>query len=193
MVPVLRRISATVSDFAYLLRIESMRSKDETLARVQALETYGKAFKSLLHTREGKQVDFEELTDYLSAVVSERDRLASLASSRGLGMGRGGVRGAGVTGYLRDTLDAWRGVDEERTRVERMQRLDARIRELQDAVASSHEVLHAFSQQVLTEWVLFEYAKLTEIQHVLAELVQSKVELYAASVHKWDELLARLG
>lgn len=132
-------------------------------------------------------MDFEELTDYLSNVVTERDRLASLSH------GGGGVRGAGIAGFLRDQMDALRGIDEERTRVERMQRLDLRIKELQDAVATSHELLEKFSAQVLTESVLFEYGKQLELQSVLGHLARSKTQLYSDSVDKWDRFLNSLG
>lgn len=100
------------------------------LAHVHALLAYSSSHRSILRLRDQKQVEFEELTDYLSSVVTERDRLASLSSPYGAGHGHGGVRGAGITGYLRDKVDGLRGVDEERTRVQRMQRLDSRIQEV---------------------------------------------------------------
>ncbi len=75
------------------------------LSQMQALLSYARSHKSVLKLRDTKQVDFEELTDYLSGVVSERDRLASLSSPYGAGHGHGGVRGAGISGYLKDKVD----------------------------------------------------------------------------------------
>jgi len=100
------------------------------LSHTASLISYAQAHKATLKLRDQKQLDFEELTDYLSSVVTERDRLSSLSSPYGAGHGHGGVRGAGISGYIRDRVDGWRGVDEERTRVERMQRLDGRIKEV---------------------------------------------------------------
>lgn len=193
MSPVLHRFSGMLAEFSRLQRLDSAWSDNKVLAALQALIAYGHAYKQLLRARENKQVDFEELTDYLSTVVTERERLGSLASPRGTGLGPGGVRGAGITSYLRDQVDAWRGVDEERTRVERMQRLERRTQDLQDAVANSHEVLQSFSNQVLSEALLFEYDKQQELQGVLQQLAQSKVQLYSESVQKWDRLLDSLG
>jgi sorting nexin-4 len=105
------------------------------LSHTHALLAYTHSHRSVLRLRDQKQLDFEELTDYLSSVVTERDRLASLSSPHGAGHGHGGVRGAGISGYLRDRVDSLRGVDEERTRVQRMQRLDGRIQEVSAAAA----------------------------------------------------------
>lgn len=199
MSPFLRQTGSALRDFARLERLDAARSNEQVLGTAQALLSYGQAYKHLLRAREGKQVEFEELTEILSSVVAERERLASLASSRGQGKGpgaspgHGGVRGAGITGYLRDQMDALRGVDEERTRVERMQRLDARIRELQDTVAGSHGTLHRVSQQVLAEAALFEAAKQREMHALLTHFAQSRVHLCADAVQLWDHLLDSIG
>lgn len=119
-----------LADVASSVTVQSARSTDAMLSHMHAMLAYAQAHKSVLKLRDQKQLDFEELTDYLSNVVSERDRLASLGSP--YGHGHGGVRGPGLGGYLRDRVDSLRGVDEERTRVERMQRLDGRIKEVSE-------------------------------------------------------------
>lgn len=162
------------------------------LSQMQALLSYARSHKSVLKLRDSKQVDFEELTDYLSGVVSERDRLASLSSPYGAGHGHGGVRGAGLSGYLKDKVDHLRGVDEERTRVGRMQRLDSRIKELQEAVTSAHDTSQAFNAEVLKENSVFHLAKQLELQHLLATHAQGQIDLYAHLVRLFDQLIPQL-
>ena len=69
-------------------------------------------------------MDFEELSEYLSQVTAERDRLAAVIS------GRAGSTGLGLGAYIRDRVDAIRGADDDRTRVERMRKLDTKIKEV---------------------------------------------------------------
>ena len=126
----LHRFAVTVAEFSRLHKQDAARCSDSILASMHGLLSYAGAHKQVLKLRDQKQLDFEELTEYLSGVVSERDRLASLSSPQGQGHGHGGVRGAGITGYLKDQMDSLRGIDEERTRVERMQRLDNRIKDV---------------------------------------------------------------
>lgn len=126
------RSCATAATDCSALIPQTGRSTDELQSHLHAILAYSSSHRSVLKLRDQKQLDFEELTDYLSSVVSERDRLASLSSPHGGGHGHGGVRGAGITGFLKDKVDHFRGVDEERTRVERMQRLDGRIKEVSD-------------------------------------------------------------
>lgn len=162
------------------------------LSQMQALLSYARSHKSVLKLRDTKQVDFEELTDYLSGVVSERDRLASLSSPYGAGHGHGGVRGAGISGYLKDKVDHLRGVDEERTRVGRMQRLDGKIKELQDAVTSAHDTSQAFNSEVMREHGIFQLAKEQELKDILATHAQGQIELYGELVGVFDQLIPQL-
>ena len=69
-------------------------------------------------------MDFEELTDYLSNATNERDRLSAVIS------GHAGSTGLGIGSYLREKVDALRGADDDRSRVEKMRKLDGRIKEV---------------------------------------------------------------
>ncbi len=78
----------------------------------------------MLKLRDQKQLDLEELTEYLSGVTAERDRLSAIIS------GHAGSSGLGLSAYLRDKMDAIRGADDDRSRVEKMRKLDAKIKEV---------------------------------------------------------------
>jgi len=88
------------------------------------LLTYSHANRAVLKLRDQKQLDFEELSDYLSGVTSERDRLAAVIS------GHAGSTGLGIGAYLKDRVDAIRGADDDRSRVEKMKKLDSKIKEV---------------------------------------------------------------
>ncbi|PWN98814.1 hypothetical protein FA09DRAFT_317585 [Tilletiopsis washingtonensis] len=185
----LNRFAAANLEWARLQRQLASNSTDDMLSHTHALLAYTHSHRSVLRLRDQKQLDFEELTDYLSSVVTERDRLASLSSPHGAGHGHGGVRGAGISGYLRDRVDSLRGVDEERTRVQRMQRLDGRIQELQDAVTTSHDISVAFSQQVARENTVFTMAKEQEVKEMLGTYVDGQIDMWRRGEELWKNVL----
>lgn len=86
--------------------------------------TYSHANRAVLKLRDQKQLDFEELSDYLSGVTNERDRLAAVIS------GHAGSTGLGIGAYIKDRMDALRGADDDRSRVEKMRKLDTKIKEV---------------------------------------------------------------
>ena len=95
---------------------------------LHSLLSYSHANRAVLKLRDQKQLDFEELSAYLSAVTSERDRLAAVIS------GRAGSSGLGLAAYIRDRVDTITGRDDDRARVERMKRLDGKIKEVRPPV-----------------------------------------------------------
>jgi sorting nexin-4 len=96
---------------------------DPLLSHLHSLHQYAQTQRAVLRLRDQKQLDFEELSDYLSGVSAERDRLSALIS------GRAGSR-AGLGQFLREKVDALRGADDDRSRVERMDKLDKKIKEV---------------------------------------------------------------
>jgi sorting nexin-4 len=70
---------------------QTQNSTDPFLAHLQSLISYAQAHKTVLKLRDQKQLDFEELSDYLTSVTAERDRLAAMVqgqvTSSGFGIG----------------------------------------------------------------------------------------------------------
>lgn len=85
---------------------------------------YSHANRAVLKLRDQKQLDFEELSAYLSAVSTERDRLSAIIS------GRAGSSGLGLAAYIRDRVESITGRDDDRVRVEKMRKLDMKIKEV---------------------------------------------------------------
>jgi len=103
--------------------------------------------------------------------------------------GHAGSTGLGIGSYLREKVDALRGTDDDRTRVERMRKLDAKIKELQDAVTRAHDTSDAFSEEALREQIIFQYAKEAEMREMLGNLANSQVEFYKAAMDEWDRII----
>jgi sorting nexin-4 len=172
------------------------------LLHLHSLLSYSHANRAVLKLRDQKQLDFEELSDYLSGVTAERDRLAAIIS------GHAGSTGLGLGAYLRERVDAIRGADDDRSRVEKMKKLDAKIKEvclacaanlccpdqlrlqqLQDAVTTSHETSDAFSDETLREQSIFQYAKEAEMKEMLGNYADGQIEFYKTAMEEWERII----
>lgn len=102
-------------------------------AHLHSLQAYAQAHHTLLALRAQKQLDVEILTEYLSSVVLERDRLAALVE---LGVGAGSHAGGGVGppvgvgAWARERIEKIRGKDDVHSRRVRMGVLDGKIAEV---------------------------------------------------------------
>lgn len=77
----------------------------------------------MLKLRDQKQLDFEELSDYLQATITEREKTLHPRP------GDGGSYN--LAGYFTGKLNEVRGADADKIRREKVLRLDEQIREVQ--------------------------------------------------------------
>ncbi|CAE7232139.1 unnamed protein product [Rhizoctonia solani] len=178
----LNHFSNTLLEFSALLKHNAHDTTDPLLSHLHSLHQYAQTQRAVLRLRDQKQLDFEELSDYLSGVTAERDRLSALIS------GRAGTR-AGLGQFLREKVDALRGADDDRSRVERMEKLDKKRKELEDAVTNASEVSNAFSDETLKEHGIFQHAKRAEIKEMLGNLADGQIEMYKSSMDEWDRII----
>lgn len=179
----LNHFSNTLLEFSALLRHKTQTSTDPFLVHLHSLLTYSHANRAVLKLRDQKQLDFEELSDYLSGVTLERDRLSAIIS------GHAGSSGLGLSAYLKDKVDAIRGADDDRSRVEKMRKLDIKIKELQDAVTTAHETSDAFSDETLREQKIFQHTKEAEMKEMLSNLADGEIEFYQSAIDEWDRII----
>ncbi|KIK49411.1 hypothetical protein CY34DRAFT_796815 [Suillus luteus UH-Slu-Lm8-n1] len=179
----LNHFSNTLLEFSALLRHKTQTTTDPFLVHLHSLLTYSHANRAVLKLRDQKQLDFEELSDYLSGVTQERDRLSAVIS------GHAGSTGLGLSAYLKDKVDSLRGADDDRSRVEKMRKLDIKIKELQDAVTTAHETSDAFSDETLREQTIFQYTKEAEMKEMLGNLAEGEIEFYQSSMEEWERII----
>ncbi|KAL4063641.1 hypothetical protein V8B97DRAFT_1920347 [Scleroderma yunnanense] len=179
----LNHFSNTLLEFSALLRHKTQTTTDPFLVHLHSLLTYSGANRAVLKLRDQKQLDFEELSDYLSGVTLERDRLSAVIS------GHAGSSGLGLSAYLKDRVDAIRGADDDRSRVEKMRKLDVKIKELQDAVTTAHETSDAFSDETLREQKTFQYTKEAEMKEMLSNLADGEIEFYQSAMEEWERII----
>jgi sorting nexin-4 len=179
----LNNFSNTLLEFSALLRHLTQTTTDPYLHHLHSLIQYSHANRAVLKLRDQKQMDLEELSDYLSGVTSERDRLAAVIR------GHAGSTGLGIGAYIRDRVDAIRGADDDRSRVEKMRKLDTKIKELEEAVTTAHETSDAFSDETLREQAIFQRAKEAEMKEALSGLADGQIEFFKSAMEEWDRII----
>lgn len=171
--------AASVEDTSSGFKALREHTDQDYLGSLRDMQAYIVAQKSLLKTREQKQLDFEGLTNYLTKAASDRDLLASSHSS-GLG---------GPGGFLRSKIEDVRGVDHEQSRRERVRRLELQIEKLTREVEEAKKLTEAFDEEVVREVADFERIKAAEFRDTLGGLADAHMEFYGNTIEIWEKYL----
>jgi sorting nexin-4 len=160
--------------------------KDHTdqnyLGSLRDMEAYIGSVKSLLKTREQKQLDFEGLTEYLQKATSERDMLASSNPySHGSNLN--------PATFIRNKVEDMRGVDHETSRRDRARKLELKIAELNREVESAKGTSEMFDEQVVREVADFERIKGLEFRDSLGALAAQHADFYQGVIATWERFL----
>ncbi|GAA6018180.1 hypothetical protein JCM11491_005622 [Sporobolomyces phaffii] len=178
----LMRFERSVMDLTHALRDDSCHASSDFVEHVHSLLGYSHAFHGVLKQRDQKQLDFEELSTYLSNVVTERDRLAG-----------GYAYGMGLGSYFKEKLEGLKGgatgSDGDMTKAARLDRLDAKIKELQEAVLASQHTSTAFNEAVLDEYRVFGEIKRWEMKRLLGEYAKGQIEFQKKVLTSWDKTI----
>ncbi|MCJ1451844.1 intercellular trafficking and secretion [Mycoblastus sanguinarius] len=152
------------------------------LGSLRDMEAYTSSLKSLLKSREQKQLDYEGLTEYLNKASYDRDSLASNTYAS-----------QGPTGFIRSKIEDVRGVDHEQSRRERVRKLELQIEKLVREVEDARRATEAFDGEVVREVGDFERIKAGEFRDCLGGLADKHVEFYSGVVDTWERYLRSVG
>lgn len=172
--------AASIEDSAVSLRQLKDVTDQDYLGSLRDLQAYSLALKHLLKAREQKQLDFEQLTEYLNKSTVERDQLQA------------GHTGSGAGGFLRSKLEDVRGVDHEQARRERTRKLELRVEELTHEVESARHTSDMFDEEVVREVADFERIKRIEMKGQLAGLADAHVEFYGQAMETWEKYVQEM-
>lgn len=180
----LRSFSMSVEDnSAGLKRLKDVTDQDY-LGSLRDMQAYSQSLKNLLKSREQKQLDYEQLTEYLNKSSVERDALQSASASSSY-YGSGGIAG-GASGFLRSKLEDVRGVDHDQARRERQRKLELRIEELTREVEEAKRMSEMFDEEVMRETVDFERIKRGEMRAEFRTLADAHVEFFDGCIEVWE-------
>ena len=147
------------------------------LGSLRDMEAYSTSLKSLLKTREQKQLDYEGLTDYLNKASYDRDTLASNNHSNT------------PASFIRSKIEDARGVDHEQSRRERVRKLELQIERLVTEVENARRASEAFDGEVIREVQDFERIKAAEFRDSLGILAEKHIDFYDGVIETWEGYL----
>lgn len=179
--PAVHAFAASIEDTATHLRELKDVTDQDYLGSLRDMQAYSMALKGLLKAREQKQLDYEQLTEYLNKSTTERDTLQS-------GHGSGG----GAGGFLRAKIEDVRGVDHEQARRERARKLELRVEELTHEVESARKTSDMFDDEVVKEVADFERIKRIEMKSQLGGLADAHVEFYGHVADIWEKYVQEM-
>lgn len=172
----LTRFAASVSSTSEGWRTIKDHTDQDYLGSLKDMEAYITSVKSLLKTREQKQLDFEGLTDYLTKAAQERDTLASHGS-------------VGASGFLRQKIEDARGLDQEKSRRERQRKLEVQISRLTTEVENAKKTSEAFDEEVVKEISDFERIKAAEFRDTLGGLADANIDFFKSNIAVWERFV----
>ncbi|KAF2850781.1 hypothetical protein T440DRAFT_85063 [Plenodomus tracheiphilus IPT5] len=178
-------VEGTLTSFAASVTTTSQGFKsirDHTdqnyLTSLRDMDAYIQALKTLLRTREAKQLDFEQLSEYLAKSAADRD---TLASSQGAGLG--------ASGFLRSKVEDFRGIDHDQARRQRVRKLEVEIERLTSEVELSKKSSEAFDEHTVKEVADFERIKAVEFKDTLGDLADAHVDFFQGTIETWEGFL----
>lgn len=175
--PAVHAFAQSVEDSATGLKKLKDHTDQDYLGSLKDMVAFSGALKNLLKAREQKQLDYEQLTEYLNKASADRDMLAS---------GYGNSSGSGAAGLIRSKLEDFRGVDHEQARRERLRKLEIRIDELTRESETARKMSEMFDEEVVKEVGDFERIKRIEFKNQLGRLADSHVEFYSGTIDVWQ-------
>ncbi|KAJ3415707.1 intercellular trafficking and secretion [Chytridiales sp. JEL 0842] len=168
------QVTGPLTDFSNILRNvcsvlrDKINSEEiEYVSNIREYIGYCEAVKDVLKLRDQKQVDYEELSNYLQNHVTERDR--TMNPQRG---------GGGLASFISNKYQELKGVDVEKARQTKLTKLSSKITELEDAVEMSDEVAKEFSAEVAKEIDFFQTVKLVDWKQYMLDYTTSQLEYY---------------
>jgi sorting nexin-4 len=178
-------VDSTLTSFAASVTTTSQGFKairDHTdqnyLTSLRDMDAYIQAVKTLLRTRETKQLDFESLSDYLARSAAERDQMASQQGA-----------GLGASGFLRSKVEDFRGIDHEQARRQRVRKLEVEIERLTSEVEQSKKATEAFDEHTVKEVADFERIKAVEFKDTLGDFADAHIDFFQGTIETWEKFL----
>ena len=174
--------AASIEDMAVHLRTLKDVTEQDYLGSLRDMQAYSQSLKTLLKSREQKQLDYEQLTEYLNKSTSERD---TLQQTGGHGASGGGLQ-SNATSFFRSKMEDVRGVDHEQAKRERARKLEMRVDELTTEVEQARQMSDMFDDEVIREVGDFERIKRIEMKGQLGELADAHVKFYGEVAGIWE-------
>lgn len=159
-----------ITQLSYGFRDLSRYLAYEYIVDLKDLEHYIDSMGQLIKLKDQKQIDYEELSEYLTKSINEKNNLIS---------------GYGGSNFFTNKLEEFAGINQEAARREKIDKLENKINSLSGELESAKKVADAFEQETLREVALFEELKTKELKDSLGNLADHHIEFYQNMLDTW--------
>ncbi|QLG70563.1 hypothetical protein HG535_0A05040 [Zygotorulaspora mrakii] len=166
----LKNFNEGITQLSFGIRDLSKYLDYEYIVDLKDLEHYIDSMNQLIKLKEQKQIDYEELSEYLTKSVNEKNNLIS---------------GYGGSNFFTNKLEELAGINQESARREKIDKLETKINCLTGELESSKKIADAFEQETLKEVSLFEELKTKELKTSLGSLADHHIEFYEKLLETW--------
>ena len=146
----------------------------EYIVDLKDLEHYISSMKQLIKLKDQKQIDYEELSDYLTKSINEKNNLISGYYSS--------------SNFLTNKLEEIAGINQESSRRDKIDKLEKKINALTMEVENAKKISDAFEIETLKEVELFESTKTTELRGSLSSLADHHIDFYQKMLDTWVQI-----
>lgn len=162
-----------ISQLSYGMRDLGKFIDYEYIVDLKDMEHYIDSMKQLIKLKDQKQIDYEELSDYLTRSINEKNNLIS---------------GYGGGNFFTSKLEELAGINQEASRREKITKLETKITSLTSEVDNAKKVADAFEQEALKEVSIFEEIKTKELKQSLTSLADNHIHFYQKMVDTWSKI-----
>ncbi|AET41510.1 Snx4p Ecym_8225 [Eremothecium cymbalariae DBVPG len=170
----IRVFNEGMTQLSYSLRDLSRYIDYEYIVDLRDMEHYIDSMKQLIKLKDQKQIDYEELSDYLTRSINEKNNLIS-------GYGTG-------SNFLKSKLEEFAGINQEAARREKISKLEYKVQSLTTEVEDAKRVADAFEKEALKEVEIFEHIKTKELKQSLTSLADHHIEFYQKMMNTWSKI-----
>lgn len=171
-----RDFATAVGSTADNVRVLREHTDASFLTYLRDAGAHNGALKALLRARDGKQQDFEALTEYQHRTVVEHETLAS---------------GSHVPNIIQQKVDNLRGLNHETVRRQKVEKLKLQADRLGHEAERAKDQSEAFDAQVAIEAAAFEQGRAEEMRDAMRALCKQNVAFYEAVIKDWEGVMAK--
>eukprot|EP00834_Sanchytrium_tribonematis_P008693 NODE_1123_length_2104_cov_0.759102.p1 type:complete len:354 gc:universal NODE_1123_length_2104_cov_0.759102:1550-489(-) len=115
------KVGVIINEYSKLMEDLANFEDGDLLSNINEYVEYCKSARLTLKTRDQKQLDTEELENYLEQTIQSREETLYPHLKSGTSQ---------LGGYIKDKLDEFKGVDQEKSKKDRVEKLEQRIKEV---------------------------------------------------------------
>ncbi|SMN20810.1 similar to Saccharomyces cerevisiae YJL036W SNX4 Sorting nexin [Maudiozyma saulgeensis] len=162
-----------IIQLSYLINDLNKYLDYDYLVDLKDMEHYIESMRQLIKLKDQKQIDYEELNEYLTKSIKEKDDL---------------IAGYGGSNFFTNKLEELAGISQEASRRDKITKLEERITSLDGELENARKIADGFEQETLKEIAQFENVKAKELKDTLGELADENIKFYEKMLQTWTKV-----